>query len=480
MRGFRLLAGAALVLAPLAMAAPALAVSPEDEAVHVVESGETLNGIANRAGVSASAIAEANGLEAPYVVRIGQKLSIPRKSSAAPATASSSQSGFHVVEPGETLGGIANRAGVSASAIAEANGLEAPYIVRIGQKLEIPGAGGSNASTASSASATPGFHVVEAGETLNGIANRSGVSPSALAQANGIEAPYIVRIGQKLEIPGAAPKRVASRVIESREAPAPVSSGGSPETESVHVVTPGETLGGIAARAKVPRVLIAEANGLQPPFTVRVGQKLQIPRTRHYTVASGDTGFSIAMKYGMPWEQIATANGMEPDASVQTGQNLLIPTLLNPPATGVSKLNPAPAPAASELPASNARTARFGWPVSGPIRRGYATGNNYHDGLDIKAAKGTMVRAAAAGTVKFAGKEKEQFGNLVVIDHGDGWYTAYGFLSRITVKEGTKVSAGERIGLVGSTGLAKGNELHFEVRQDGKPVDPLDELPKAP
>ncbi|MGE4305969.1 MAG: M23 family metallopeptidase, partial [Novosphingobium sp.] len=59
-------------------------------------------------------------------------------------------------------------------------------------------------------------------------------------------------------------------------------------------------------------------------------------------------------------------------------------------------------------------------------------------------------------------------------------YTAYGFLSRITVKEGTKVSAGERIGLVGGTGLAKGNEQHFEVRQDGKPVDPLDELPKAP
>ena len=67
-----------------------------------------------------------------------------------------------------------------------------------------------------------------------------------------------------------------------------------------------------------------------------------------------------------------------------------------------------------------------------------------------------------------------------VLDHGGGWFTAYAFLSRVTVKQGAKVAAGERIGLVGDTGQAKGSELHFEVRQGGKPVDPLDELPKAP
>ncbi|HUD29836.1 MAG TPA: M23 family metallopeptidase [Novosphingobium sp.] len=133
-----------------------------------------------------------------------------------------------------------------------------------------------------------------------------------------------------------------------------------------------------------------------------------------------------------------------------------------------------------------ARTAapkapRFEWPLTGPVRRGYdAGGSDYHDGLDIKAPKGTMVRAAAPGTVTFAGKEADQFGNLVVLDHGGGWFTAYGFLSRVTVKEGAKVATGERVGLVGDTGKAKGSELHFEVRRDGKPVDPLGELPKAP
>ncbi|MEJ2458664.1 MAG: LysM peptidoglycan-binding domain-containing M23 family metallopeptidase [Novosphingobium sp.] len=418
----RFLAPAAMAVALAGTAAPALAVAPDRETAHVVEPGETLNGIANRAGVPAETIAKANGLEAPFIVRTGQKLDIPRSAPAA--------------------------------APAAANGKS--------------------------------FHIVTSGETLNGIANRAGIASQALARANGLTPPYIVRIGQKLAIPGTAPVRTAARTIEARQPP--VTATASPADESVHIVRPGETLSGIAVRAKVPRVLIAEANGLQPPFIVKVGQKLHIPRTRHHAVVDGDTGFSLAMKYGVPWEQIATANDLDPAAPLKTGENLLIPTLLNPPPTGVSKLDPAPVPDTPAAPPSSApapahapaKTARFGWPVSGPIRRGYATGSNYHDGLDIKAAKGTMVRAAAAGTVKFAGKEKDQFGNLVVIDHGDGWYTAYGFLSRITVKEGAKVAAGERIGLVGSTGLAKGNELHFEVRQDGKPVDPLEELPKTP
>lgn len=380
----------------------------------------------------------------------------------------------HVVEQGETLGGIANRAGVSADAIAKANGLEAPFIVRIGQKLSIP----RSDMTASSANAE-GSYTVKTGETLGGIANRTGVSVRAIAAANDLSEPYLVRVGQTLKIPrGKASVKSAARLVPAagKTAPAPI-TGGDPASETLHVVAPGETLGGIAQRAQVPRVLIAEANGLAPPYVVKVGQRLQIPRTRRHTVAAGETGFAVSYRYAVPWEQIAVANGLDPHAPLQTGQSLLIPTVLNPPATSTPVSGPAPATAPTSAPA---KSSRFLWPVSGDVRRGYATGSDYHDGLDIQAPKGTMVRAAAAGTVKFAGKEKDQFGNLVVIDHGDGWFTAYGFLSRVTVKQGAKVAAGERVGLVGSTGLAKGNELHFEVRRDGKPIDPLDELPKAP
>ncbi|MBT0666779.1 LysM peptidoglycan-binding domain-containing protein [Novosphingobium profundi] len=398
----------------------------------------------------------------------------------------------HIVAQGETLNGIANRAGVSAGDLASANGLAPPYVVRTGQRLAIPRA--TKARSVSTAPATPTpvpssprQYTVTSGETLNGIANRTGVTPQALAQANGIAEPYVVRVGQMLTIPGTGPDRAprtASRTIAARPpgtSAASPSSGSSPNDASSesYVVKPGETLGGIANRTGVPRVLIVEANALQPPYTVKVGQTLHIPRTRHHTVGTSETGFSIALQYGVPWEQIAIASGIAPGAPLSAGQKLVIPSVLTPPAGALAA--PVAKPAAS--PATPARTApagRFLWPVKGPIDRGFATGTDYHDGLDIKAAKGTMVRAAAAGTVRFAGLEKDQFGNLVVIDHGDGWFTAYAFLSRVTVKNGAKVSQGERVGLVGDTGLAKGDELHFEIRKDGKPVNPVDELPKAP
>lgn len=317
-------------------------------------------------------------------------------------------------------------------------------------------------------------HVVEPGETLNGIANRAGVSARAIAEANGLKPPYVVRLGQKLRIP-----RKGAAAAQTDASRAQASSDAILEQETLHIVMAGETLGGIAQRAKVPRVLIAEANGLRPPHSVKAGQKLRIPRTRRHTVETGDTGFSISYKYSVPWEQIAIANGIDPEAPVKRGQDLLIPTVLDPPpvADAGSPVVPAPLASPSATPSGK---ARFLWPVIGPVRREFRTGSGYHDGIDITAPKGTMVRAAAAGIVKFAGNEKGQFGNLVVLDHGDGWFTAYGFLSRVTVKQGAKVAAGERIGLVGNTGLAKGDELHFEVRRGERPVDPLDELPKAP
>ena len=80
----------------------------------------------------------------------------------------------------------------------------------------------------------------------------------------------------------------------------------SPQLEAVHVVVPGETLGGVANRAHVPRVLIIEANGLKEPYALREGQRLRLPRTRHHTVAKGETGFDIAYHYGVPFSAIAT------------------------------------------------------------------------------------------------------------------------------------------------------------------------------
>jgi murein DD-endopeptidase MepM/ murein hydrolase activator NlpD len=115
------------------------------------------------------------------------------------------------------------------------------------------------------------------------------------------------------------------------------------------------------------------------------------------------------------------------------------------------------------------------WPVSGPITSGFGwRWGRMHEGIDIGAACGTPIHAAASGTVVFSGW-MDGYGNFVIIDHGNGLATAYGHQSAIYVSGG-HVSQGQVIGAVGSTGHSTGCHLHFEVRVNGTPVDPLNYL----
>lgn len=249
-----------------------------------------------------------------------------------------------------------------------------------------------------------------------------------------------------------------------------------PKTETEHVVKPGETLGGIAQRAEVPRVLIIEANGLQPPYALRAGQKLIIPRRRTHVVKDGETGLGIALDYEVSWSAIAAASGIDPKAPVRPGQRLVIPT-----ATRVPAPSPTHAPSASPSSTPAAGTARYAWPVTGAIRRPFAPRGGreaFHDGIDILAPADTPVRASAAGTVIFAGDGPKEYGKSVIVHHGGNWTTTYSFLSRITVREGDRVRAGERVGLVGETGLATEPQLHFEIRRSRVALDPVRYLPE--
>lgn len=264
----------------------------------------------------------------------------------------------------------------------------------------------------------------------------------------------------------------------AKDAPKPKAP--DPRTETEHVVLPGETLGGIASRAEVPRVLIIEANGLKEPYALKAGQKLVIPRRRSHTVKAGETGFDIAMDYGVPWADIAAANGLKSDAKVKPGQKLAIPTataIKAPPQT-------TPSPSISTEPGKDlpdTAAPKFAWPVRGKLRRAFLAardGKSGHDGIDVLADEGTAVRAAAAGKVIFAGQGPEEYGLTVIVWHSGRWTTTYSYLSRITVKEGDSVRAGERIGLIGETGLAEEPQLHFEIRRNKLPQDPARYLPK--
>lgn len=266
-------------------------------------------------------------------------------------------------------------------------------------------------------------------------------------------------------------------------------AAGDPANETEHVVAPGETLSTIAQRAGVPMVVIAEANGLSQPYAIRAGQKLAIPRQRMHDVKQGETGFGISYQYGVPFSQIALANGIAEDAILKVGQKLIIPAMIPAPAgsqpsaqgagaqvTGGAKA-PAPRPASTaNTPSTKAPAFRL--PHEGAVLLGWKRrpDGGGHEGIDFKVNVGDAVRATAAGTVIYAREEPERFGRLVVIDHGGGWHSAYGHLSRVTVKKAEKVRAGERIGLAGAAGVATEPELHFELRQDNKPVDPAPRL----
>ncbi|HEY6815051.1 MAG TPA: M23 family metallopeptidase [Croceibacterium sp.] len=234
-------------------------------------------------------------------------------------------------------------------------------------------------------------------------------------------------------------------------------AAGDPRTETEHVVEAGETLRGIANRAGVPLVVVAEANGLSQPYAIRSGQKLVIPRQRTHVVKRGETGFGIAYQYGVPFAQIALANDLDDKGTVRTGQRLIIPALMP-----------------ERAPFTTIDQPYFSVPHDGEVLLGWRrrSDGGGHEGIDFAVTAGDMVRAAAGGTVLVADEDAERFGRLVVIDHGNGWQSRYGHLARITVAKGETVTAGERIGLGGQAGDAERPELHFEIRHGAEPVDP--------
>lgn len=293
-----------------------------------------------------------------------------------------------------------------------------------------------------------------------------------------------------------APRKQASaKPVRTAASPDAAPDVTDPKAETRHKVLAGETLGGIAGRAEVPRILIIEANGLKAPYAVREGQVLVIPRRRAHTVKPGETGFAIAMDYGVPWSAIAIANGIDPKGRVRSGQSLVIPTITKTPVPVTTDSDDEddtehPAPKAGSPAPARPAAIRFAWPAPGKVRRGFvvrtrgasssesASKSSPHDGIDIAGDKGDPARAAAPGLVWFAGKEPNLYGNVVIIDHGRGWFSAYAKLAKVTVKKGELVRAGERVGLIGNTGSTSTTELHFEIRRNTVPRDPVTLLPK--
>lgn len=244
------------------------------------------------------------------------------------------------------------------------------------------------------------------------------------------------------------------------------------------------------------------------PASAAPGEKPIIAWT--YTVRPGDTFQSIARRMGVTIKELAAANRVAYPWPVKVGQVLKRPdppgapiavppaTLTLEPAPGAApKARPAarptarPAPPPRPLPSprpvpeplpAHARepgAPQLAWPTSGAVvgRFGVPVKGKANRGMDLATFAGMTVRAAAAGKVIFAGEEPERFGQLIVIDHGNGWTTAYGYLGKLAVSDGQQVTARQVIARIGRSGEAATPTLHFEVRKDNVPRDPYAYLP---
>ena len=279
--------------------------------------------------------------------------------------------------------------------------------------------------------AAPGEYVVQAGDTVYGIARRNGISTRALIDWNSLRPPYTLIVGDRLKLPA--------------------SQG--------YVVQRGDSLYEISRRFNVDMASLARANNLRSPYTIHVGQRLTLPGGSA-TAAASNTVQTASLPP-------ATRSGASSAAARPSAKPV-------PPRTPVVRQPVSTVPA----PPPRAGTG-FVWPVEGRVLSTFGAKQNglHNDGVNIAAPRGAPVRAADNGVVAYAGKEIRGFGNLLLVKHEGGLITAYAHNDAVLVARGDKVTRGQVIAKVGTSGGVDTPQLHFEVRQGTRAVDPNKYLP---
>lgn len=268
-------------------------------------------------------------------------------------------------------------------------------------------------------------------------------------------------------------------------------------------------LDGCSSTAKQP-VQVVDRN------TGAAGTQRSQPAGGQYIVQRGDTMYSIAFRFGWDWKALAARNNIPPPYVIRPGQivrfDSIQSTSTRPAAVPASKpssrpvtpvaVQPAPqstavqpvtqaarpvgeskqaapvqqAASAPVLTPVNRSSTGWAWPAQGAVIGRFSSNGSLNKGIDIAGELGQPVLAAQDGTVVYAGSGLRGYGELVIIKHSDIYVSAYGHNRSLLVREGQKVKAGQVIADMGSTGADR-VKLHFEIRRQGKPVDPLQYLP---
>lgn len=240
------------------------------------------------------------------------------------------------------------------------------------------------------------------------------------------------------------------------------------DSDRIHRVNAGETLYAVAWIYDLDFMQIARANALVSPYTIYPGQILNVdPRARAViTTTAPATSTAAATQRGITRQSLPSGN--PPQATSRQPPASTSP----PPATTRTQ----PAPVQVTPVRVQQGPINWGWPYEGNIVGRFAADGVENKGIDIAGRKGDAVLAAADGEVVYAGSGLLRYGELLIIKHNDLFLSAYAHNDALLVREGDRVSRGQKIAELGSTGVDK-DMLHFEIRLEGQPVDPLTYLP---
>ncbi len=424
----------------------------------VVQPKDTLEAIAAEFGQSVESIMTINHLVSDNI-QIGDVLFV----SANRGLEIDGELQYFTVRRGDSLEAIANRYNTSVNALMRANRLTGHRIFA-GDKLRLPyNVNGDIIASVVVEEKTPETYTVKSGDTLYDIAYAYELSIDALIAFNNLYGSTI-QPGQVLQLVG------------TDEVPAP--------EPLVYSVRKGDTLSAIAKKFDVTIDEISGFNSISPIGVLSIGDKLRIPEhfaqelivnatqvdqgssaTSTYVVRKGDTLIGISNRFATSVESIAVANRIR-SSYIRVGQVLQVPAAGDVlAATTVSDVQ-------------RSASTTLSWPLKGAITSDFGfrslvvAGRNLrnHTGMDIDGHTGDLIYSAIDGTVTFSGWQGG-YGNLVVVTQGD-METYYAHASELLVQTGENVVAGQKIARVGSTGLATGSHLHFEVRINGVAQDP--------
>jgi len=340
------------------------------------------------------------------------------------------------------------------------------------------------------------YYRIKKGDTIFSISREYNIDYRDILKANSLDINKKLYAGQLLFIPTSGKVDLYGQTQNVKQTQSVAEKRKLPD---YHIVKKDETLASISRIYNIELTELMRRNKHIVPEKLQVGEKINIKQEsrdgksgsvnenvsriqvsskmsmgKYHIVRKGDTLVQIANLYGIGLKNLLQFNKSINVRKLQIGQKIYIPMMdnsidIDSPSKRIGNFT-------EQL---KGKKGDFIWPlpVNGQFIRGFVpTGRRQHKGIDIAVQGGTKVLASQPGRVIYCGNEIKSYGNMVIIEHGNGITTVYAHLKRVLAIKNQRVRKGDEIGTVGNTGRTTGYHLHFEIRVEGEAVNPLQYL----